>query len=149
MKNIVQATFEYATPQSLNYYIKSAYLVGYIVSKYEDKINSWHDLYPASELSVERAGITLHSPERDVLMAFIKHFGGDYEKHVNSYERDKMDYVQQHKIITGPNDYDYETYCIMAASVEPPAACKIVEEEVIVPEQKKMVRKIVCPSSNE
>jgi hypothetical protein len=148
MKNIIAETLSIATVCDITYNLKSAYLTGYIAAKYEAKINIWNENYVNNQLDVTSTGISLHSPDRDILMEFIKHFGGDFEKNIPTYEQDKMNYVQKHKIITGDNYYNYETYHIRATSVEPPAACKIVEEEVIVPAHKKMVRKIVCPSSD-
>lgn len=147
MKNIIEKTLSTALAHDINHNLKSAYLLGYVTAKYEAKINIWNENYAKNQLDVSSTGITLYNPDRDILMEFIKHFGGDFEKSVTSYQLDKMNYVQPHKLITGDNDYDYETYHIRATNVEPPAACKIIEEEVIIPEHKKMVRKIVCPSS--
>ena len=76
--------------------------------------------------------------DRAILMDFLQTFGGNWQKEINYWDKTKINYFQEITI------REYLKYKIEANGAEPPASCRIVEEEVIVPEHKEMKKKLIC-----
>lgn len=129
----------------VGYLRSSAFREGFLAGKFEVQINTFYELQPDIELNLNCNTIFLSGVNnRTILMDFLRAFGGKWEKSVNEYSKNKMDYIQE---VLSDNG---EKYYFKAIAVNPPPACRIVEEEVDVPEQiipahKKIRNRIVCP----
>ena len=127
---------------NFGYMLREQRLTGALLKRFEIQIDAFSDLFPDKELTVDAYSITLNHPEREEMLAFIKCFGGDWEKTVAEYDNTKINYEQ--KI----DDRTSLKVCYCA----PPPSCKIVEEEVEVPAQearKEMRKRIVCKEEQE
>lgn len=117
-----------------------------VIGVYKDQLTYFHERYPDLDLDVRYNSITLrHTGNRDIVLWFLQVFGGTWQKEVNDYQRDKMDYIQeiQHPFIPG-----YKFRFVVEATTPPPS-CQIVEVDEVVPEHIVKRKKIVCPKAEE
>lgn len=85
------------------------------------------------------AEYNLSDLNRENTLAVIKHFGGKWDK---SYRQDKADYTRRSEI-----GDPLPPMCIFGGT--PPETCRIVVEEVEIPAQKIMKRRLVCTQAEE
>jgi hypothetical protein len=121
----------------LGYSMSNQRVSGFILAQHVKEIDEFGEAFPDKELTISYTGIELSHATREELIAFLTAFGGDWDKKVADYYPDKMTYEQEFSV----GDLKYT---IKASNVPPPPSCKIVEEEVVVPEHKEMKKKIVC-----
>jgi len=135
--------YDRAVEKTINYELREAYVVGWLSAKYEEQIKQFETEFPDRDLYVNNSGISVYTEDRDVLMSFLQIFGGKYEKEL-SYCMTKMNYSRSLRLTYGPGEFDYHPYSLSVNGCNPPPSCQIIEEEVIVPEQKKIVKRIKC-----
>jgi hypothetical protein len=124
----------------LTCFTEQAFDTGFAMGFFAKQIQQFEEESNCNKLSCS-SGINLRGATRDELMLFLKIFGGKWNKEVNTYYPDKIDY---HQTIPHPfivNDF----ITIKATMAEPPPSCKIVEVEEMVPGSIRKVRKMVCP----
>ena len=118
---------------------RSAWLIGFLTARYEQQVNAFLEKYPEQKIEINSKGISLfRCTDRAILMDFLQTFGGNWQKEINYWDKTKINYFQEITI------REYLKYKIEANGAEPPASCRIVEEEVIVPEHKEMKKKLIC-----
>ena len=118
---------------------RSAWLIGFLTARYEQQVNAFLEKYPEQKIEIDSTRISLvKCTDRAILMDFLQTFGGNWQKEINCWDKTKIDYFQEITI------REFLTYKIEADGAEPPASCRIVEEEVIVPEHKEMKKKLIC-----
>jgi len=124
----------------LTCFTEQAFDTGFAMGYFAKQIQQFEEESNCDKLSCS-SGINLQGATRDELMLFLKIFGGKWNKEVNSYYPDKIDYSQniQHPFIPD------SVVTIQATQAEPPPSCKIVEVEELVPASIRKVRKMVCP----
>lgn len=143
MSQTIQNAKQFSGVNDYTWELHRAWMVGYLSCKYRAQIEQFDAEVIGRHLYIDNGGISINGATREQLLKFLKIFGGDWDKNINDYYKDKMDYVQ--KIDDGVCEYMLE-----ATQVEPPAACQIVEEMVEEPAQPARVvlkKRIVCPSS--
>ena len=118
---------------------RSAWLIGFLTARYEQQVNAFLEKYPEQKIEIDSTRISLvKCTDRAILMDFLQTFGGNWQKEINYWDKTKINYFQEITI------REYLKYKIEANGAEPPASCRIVEEEVIVPEHKEMKKKLIC-----
>lgn len=145
MKTKTQAKIEEMYDGDFSYHVRSQVRQAIILYKYREQIESLYSQFPEINIEVSSSELRLSSPSREELTAWLLAFGGDWEKKVNDWQKDKMDYIQ--KVPHPVKEYEGDNLDLVACAVEPPPACKIIEEEVEVPARKEMRRRIVCPGA--
>ena len=139
MKENITKILDKQSEFNIGYICRGSFLAGYCLAKHESEVTAFYEKQPDLELSFSSAGIVLEGATREQLTDFLLSFGGNWNKEINDYYPDKMNYRRDIRLENGI------AYSIKATEVTPPDSCKIVEVEEDVPATKRMVKKIVCP----
>lgn len=168
----IQTILDQITQCDMSYSMRNVADAAVILHLYQEQIELFLALEPDADLTVTGSSITLDSSERPVLMKFLQCFGGNWEKKVNDYYKDKMDYVQTHLHPLRDKSKDFEEeesvneetgevttkqvpsqyqqkLTISVVGTTPPPSCKIVEEEVEIPSRKEMRKRVICDQDKE
>ena len=139
MKNR-QEEIKYVRENDLTYFTEQAFDSGFVLGYFFKQIQQFEEETNCDKISIS-SNVNLQSATREELLTFLKIFGGKWEKEVNTYRPDTIDYLQKipHPFLAG--NYIY----IKATQALPPPSCKIVEVEELVPASIRKVRKMVCP----
>ena len=87
-------------------------------------------IYPVSYCQF----IDFNRPDRRQTLAIIKAFPGKWEKSASSADDGSVNYEKSFDA-----DIRLRIWC-----GKPPGSCKIVEEEVVIPEHRSIRRRLVC-----
>ena len=121
----------------LGYMLRHSFFSGFLAATHEQEIAKFHESFPDRCLNITSSEIGISNATRPELIAFLTSFGGNWIKEVEEYYPDKMRYIQNREV-------DSHKYTLKAGCVPPPPSCKIVNEEVTIPEHKEIKMKIVC-----
>lgn len=139
-----QEYIEEWTVSNINYELRSCAHKTALLVLFSEQVKKWHEKYE-TQLTFDTFTIALHSDDREKQLWFMQCFGdvseAKWEKELEDYDKTKMKYIKKckHPFF---EDSDLE---IQARMCTPPPSCEIVEVEEIVPEHKRMVKRIVCP----
>lgn len=126
---------------NLGYSIRRSFKEGFNRGYFQAKVEEFERVVgKPGRISFECGDITLEKATREEVLAFVRIFGGRWNKTVSVYDESKLNYIQQlpHPAIQD----DYIT--LKASECEPPPSCRIVEETVTVPAHTEVVKKVVC-----
>lgn len=128
-----------------NYIVENALKTQAIITTFAEKIDNFHKLF-SDVLDIDQDSITLRTEDREKGIEFIKSFGGQWTKEPYWADKKSVEYKQEflHPTPTFTGQIAYFK-CICP----PSAACRIIEEEVLVPEHKEKRFKIECGKEQE
>jgi len=139
IKQILKSEYSEA---DYGYRLSSAFKAGFFAAIHRESIQQFHAVYPEMVLNIDGNGISFCGGDREQVLAFLKAFGGDWEKAPEDYYPDKIKYTRKIQC----DELEME-YTIEAGQAPPPPSCRIEETEEFVPASVRKVRKIVCPKT--
>jgi len=133
----IERIVESAEMGDISWMVRNAFRTGLLLGRYEQKLDEYGKAFPDVAVNVDGPSISAYPQTREELTKFLEVFGGDWEKSVESWRPDKMQYSQK-VVVCGVE------LRVQAVS-DPPPSCQIVEEEVEIPARREKRRRIVCP----
>ena len=123
---------------SYSWHLKNVFRQGYFNAIYEKEVAALQEKFPNLRVEVDAEGVEIFPETREELMFGIQLFSGDFEKTVNDYCKDKIDYCKTLNAEHAP------IHRIIFKSVTPPDSCKVIEVEELVPASVRKVKKLFC-----
>lgn len=127
--------------ENFQYYIEVLLKRQALVTAFSTQIDKFHETQPTIGLDVNCCSIVLRTSVREVGVDFLKAFGGKWKKTPNFYDKTTIEYKQ---VMPHPTPlYDGEELELIV-TCPPSIACRVVYEDVIVPEHTEKRAKIEC-----
>jgi hypothetical protein len=128
---------------SLAWKLRSAYFAGFLACKFEKELEQFLEKHPIVSLDIGTSGISCNCTSREMLLDFLKIFGGSWVKKVNDYQPHLIDYSQT--VVLG----EHIAVQLVVSAAPPPPSCHIEEVEEEIPAHTRKVKKLVCKNTEQ